>query len=183
MKTIYVKLCLSTFCAILGCTQVFSQTSNSKAVVKNEDTLFVTKPELGTPLVTCMTPPEGFVVSEAFNGYIHFQTNSTILMQSILGANYFQLSSTMNEDFFKRNNLRFVSEEKVVCADGTEGICYRSNFTLETTEFVRLTIYIGDLNNTLWLNITYPVMVQSLVEKPIQEAIVSINFKQAFDEE
>lgn len=183
VKSIKNELFTCIFGALLVICPVFGQTDTTRTeTVANDNVQYIT-PKLSQANISCITPPEGFVVSEAFNGYIHFQTSSTILIQYIEKANYIQLTESMNDAFYKRNNLTFVSKVPFETADGVSGIIFTSTFQLEETEFVRYIVYLGDLNNTLWLNITYPVMIEGMVKNLLEESIKTAQFKLAKNEE
>lgn len=172
---------------ILGCLigafvlvqPVFGQTDTTHTNPVANDSVSYTTPELTQPSVTCFTPPEGFQVSEAFNGYIHFKTSSTILIQYISDVAYTQITQNVDDEFFSRNNLTLISQENFQSTDGTSGVMYTSSFVLKGDEFMRIMVYMGDLNNTLWLNITYPKMVEGLVKDLMIESIKSVQFKLA----
>lgn len=135
--------------------------------------------------VSMVTPPEGFVASDAFAGYIHYQTGSAISIIMIDNVNYLKLAEGMNNDFYKDNSLSFISESKITTDDGTRGMLYKLSFVIDTNEFVRYMAYVGDLNKTLWLSITYPLMVEELVEQDLIKSVLSVNFvtKKEEDEE
>ena len=183
VKSIKNELFTCVFGALIMICPAFGQTDTTQTETVANDNVQYVAPKLSQANIKCLTPPEGFVVSEAFNGYIHFQTSSTILIQYIENANYVQLSESMNDAFFQRNNLKFVSKVPFVTADSVQGIIFTSTFQLEETEFVRYIVYLGDLNNTLWLNITYPVMIEGMVKNVLEESIKSVQFKLAKNEE
>ncbi len=151
-------------------------------LVNRPDTIFVEPSSVNADL-SLIIPPEGFVVSEAFNGYIHYQMATAIIMTMIEGANYINIEKGMTEDFFKVNQLHFITKEKVVTDNGTKGLSYKFSFTLENTEFIRYMVYIGDLNNTLWMNITYPKMADELLSSEIEKVIQSAQLTPRKDEE
>lgn len=183
VKSIKNELFTCVFGALFLICPAFGQTDTTQAeTVANDNVQYIT-PKLSEPNIKCVTAPEGFVVSEAFNGYIHYQTSSTILIQYVENATYLQLADGMDEAFFSRNNLNFVSKTPFETTDGVNGIIFTSTFKLKETEFVRYTVYLGDMNNTLWLNITYPLMVEELVKNVVEETIKSAQFKLAKDEE
>ncbi len=141
------------------------------------------QPEVAQAELSMLTPPEGFVVSESFNGYIHYQASSAIIMTLVMDASYLNIMKGMTEEFFEKNKLTKISDSKIVTDNGTKGISYKFSFDLSGQEFIRYMVYVGDLNQTLWLNITYPKHVEELVEGEILRSIQTINLKPNRDEE
>ena len=74
---------------------------------KQDRTLFTT-PEITEVNIDVITPPEGFEVSPAFNGYIHYQASSAVIINLIKKVNFKKLSEGMNQEFFDKNKLRYV---------------------------------------------------------------------------
>jgi hypothetical protein len=129
-----------------------------------------------------ITPPEGFEPTDLFNGYMHSQASSGIIMTMIENANYIKLSEGMTEEFFRKNDLEFISKKDFVSDNGINGVQYKFSFVTSEIPFIRYMVYAGDLNNTLWLNITYPAKLEGLVEGEILNAIQSIKLKVEQDE-
>ena len=156
----------------------FSFLVNSQTVEssdsKQDRTLFTT-PEITEVNIDVITPPEGFEVSPAFNGYIHYQASSAVIINLIKKVNFKKLSEGMNQEFFEKNKLQYISEKKVTTTSGTKGIWYKFNFTTEGKDFCRYIVYVGDLNKTLWFNFTYPLKLEELVENEILKSIQTID--------
>lgn len=133
--------------------------------------------------VSILTPPEGFVSSDAFAGYIHYQTGSAISLTMIDNVNYLKLVEGMNEEFYKANKLVYISDSKITADDGTSGMLYKFSFKIDTNQYVRYMAYLGDLNKTLWLSITYPLMVEELVEQDLIKSVLSTKFKTKREDE
>lgn len=125
--------------------------------------------------LSMLTPPDSFESSPAFNGYISYKTSSAIIMIQINEANYVALSDGITDDYLLENQLSFISRENIATTHGHSGVIFKLEFQLEGTEFIRYMAFIGDLNKTLWLNITYPKMLEGMVEEPIKQSILSVN--------
>lgn len=177
MKTIILKQLIVILACISSCYSTFAQSSEDSVKWKNQTAANVSQPKILEPDIRCFTAPEGFIISEAYNGYVHFQTSTTVLIQRYENVNLFQLRDAMTEEFYQKNNLRFISQEDFKTEDGTNGIMYRCEFELKDTKFVRYMVYIGDLNHTLWINITYPDVVEALVKEPLLNSIYTTTFK------
>lgn len=139
-------------------------------------------PESSLAELNLLTPPEGFEVSDAFNGYIHYQSSTSIIMTMIENLSYLDMEKGMTEDYFITNQMTFVKSEEVKTDHGYGGLIYKATFTLDNQPFVRYFAYIGNLNNTLWLSITYPTKVEALVESEILKCIQSVNLNPVADE-
>ena len=96
-------------------------------------------------------------------------------MTQINNANYLKIAEGMDDSFYAKNNLNFISKESFTSENGVKGISYKFWFELKGDRFVRYMVYAGDLSTTLWLNITYPEMLQELVEMEILKSINTIN--------
>ena len=118
--------------------------------------------------------PEGFVSSTSFNGYIHLNSATSIVMTSIEHVNFIRLCAGMTPEFFAANGLTLVEEKGFTSSNNVSGRYYKSHFVLNEVPHVRYIVFSGDLNRTLWLNITYPQMFEPLIEKEISGIINSI---------
>lgn len=140
------------------------------------------EPESSSADLNMITPPDGFEISKNFNGYIHFKTGSAIIMTLIKDATYLMIAKGMTEEFYEANKLTLISERKVLTDNGTKGLDYKFSFVLQDVDFIRHMVYVGDLNQTLWLAVTYPKMAEELVEDEILKCIQSINLNPVDDE-
>tara|TARA_R110002072_G_scaffold251518_2_gene410395 strand:- start:23808 stop:24356 length:549 start_codon:yes stop_codon:yes gene_type:complete len=178
-----MKLTLLVVSSVLLGYSSFSQNDSTRQNnSQTEDTIYVV-PSQEKIDIAILTPPEGFVVSESFNGYIDYQNSTAIIMSLLTDVNYIKLDEGMTDEFFKANKLTFISREKVKTNEGVTGLKYTSSFILEDTEFIRQVIYIGKLTNTIWINITYPKKVQELMEQELVKSIASVKFNIQKDEE
>ena len=142
-----------------------------------EDSVKYSQPEMAQADLNLIVPPESFVVSEAFNGYISYQNSTAIIMTQINNANYLKIAEGMNDSFYKANNLNFVSKESFTSDNGVKGVMFKLSFELKGDKYIRYMVYAGDLTKTLWLNITYPQMLEELIELEILKSVKSINLK------
>jgi hypothetical protein len=121
--------------------------------------------------------PEGFVSSTSFNGYIHLNSATSIVMTSVEHVNFLRLCAGMTPEFFSMNGLTLVEEKEFTSDYNVSGRYYKAHFIIDKLPHVRYMIFSGDINNTLWLNITYPQMFEPLIEKEISGIIQSIKAK------
>jgi hypothetical protein len=139
-------------------------------------------PSSGDAPLEMLTPPPSFEVSTAFNGYISLKTSSAIIMIEIHDANYISIVDGITDEYLESNQLEFVSRQDFETTYGFGGVNFKLKFIVDDTEFVRYMTFIGDLNTTLWLNTTYPKMLESLVEEEILKSIHSVNLYPKGDE-
>lgn len=138
-----------------------------------KDTFKVIVPSQSVADLGLITPPPGFQESAAFNGYISYQTSSAIIMTMIENAVYLKISEGMTEDFYAQNGLTFIAEKDIETDSGVNGKYFKLSFDLKGEQFIRYMVYLGDLERTLWLNITYPLQMETLVEPEIIKSIKS----------
>lgn len=149
---------------------------------QENDSIAYKEPEALAASLSMFTPPEGFVPSEQFNGYIHYKIGAAIIMTLITETSYPLIAKGMTQEFFDENKLHYINESEVLTDNGTKGIKYKFSFTLEKHEYIRYMIYVGDLNQTLWLNITYPKLVDDLLEDELMKSIQGISLKATTNE-
>lgn len=140
-----------------------------------QDSVQYVQPEMVDPNLDMIVPPKSFVVSEAFNGYISYENSTAIIMTQINNANYLKIAEGMNETFYKANSLNFISKENFTSNNGVKGVMFKLWFELKGDKYIRYMVYSGDLEKTLWLNITYPQMLEELIEMEVLESVKTIN--------
>lgn len=123
-------------------------------------------------------PPKSFEKATAFNGYHHLQTQTTVVMTMIEGANYLNLKTGMTDQYFADNKLVKVSEQAITTTSGLGGIVYAATFMLNNRQMTRHIVFIGDLNNSLWLSTTFPTEFLPLIEKDLINSYSSVTFPQ-----
>ena len=154
----------------------FSQSDSTSNSRESDDSLKYVTPVASEANVAMLSAPEGFEVAKNFNGYMHAGASSAIIMTMISDVNYIKISEAMTDEYFAANKFTLIHESKIKSENGINGIQYKLAFQIGEQDFIRYMVYSGDLNKTLWLNITYPKMQEELVEAEILKAINSINF-------
>lgn len=165
------------------CAKIEAQIIPPSEQAATKDSIIYIVPEQVDADLNMIKSPEGFIPSEAFNGYINLQASSAIMMILIKNVNYINICQGMKEDFFLKNKLTLISDESIVSDFGVKGHKYKFAFVLNEVNFIRYMVYSGDLNQTLWLNITYPLQMEELIESEILKSIQSINLNPTRDEE
>lgn len=170
---------------LLSSFSLFAQedlTKVSSTDERIEDSLTVVVPESGSANLKLIIPPEGFEPTDKFNGYLHPDASSGIIMTMIENSNYIKIDEGMTEAFYNKNSLVFIEKNDFISDNGIHGIYYKCSFVINETPFVRYIVYAGDLNKTLWLNITYPTKLEHLVEGELLKCIQTISLKADRDE-
>lgn len=121
-------------------------------------------------------PPKNFEKSTVFNGYHHYQTQATVVLTLVDGANYLNIKTGMTEEYFSSNKMVKTNEKSIVTTNGLNGVIYTATFMLNNQQMTRHIVFIGDLNSTIWLSTTFPTEFTSLVEKELIESYNSVNF-------
>ena len=161
---------------------LYAQTDTLNGPQQNADSTKVIVPKQVQADIKMITPPEGFVVSDRFNGYIHYQAGAAIIMSMLENTNFINIEKGMTDDFFRLNQLVLIEKRNFESNNGNKGLIYKSTFVLNGKDFVRYFVYAGDLNRTLWLAITYPKAAEILVDSEILKSIQSINLKPSSDD-
>jgi hypothetical protein len=156
--------------------------SNTGKQHESKDSLIVIKPEEKLADLGFIIPPEGFESTDLFNGYLHAMAGCGIIMTMIDNVNYIKMDEGMTEEFFVSEKLEFIKKDSFTSDNGISGIHYKSTFVIEEQSFVRYLVFAGDLNKTLWLNITYPSKLEAIMEPEILKSIQSITLNPTRDE-
>lgn len=179
MKTIGLgRLLTSLFVLFTAVTMAQEPTKDTTSRIEPQ----ITEPQAQAGNLDMLTPPATFEVSPAFNGYLSKKTSSAIIVTLIEDVTFPLLADGMTPEFYAENKLKFISESDVKTSFGNLGKMYKSSFVLEGDEFMRYMVFIGDLEKTLWLNITYPAIVEPIVEAEIIKCIDSVNLNPVRDE-
>lgn len=148
-----------------------------------EDSLEVVIPSTEDAPINCIVPPNGFEVSDAFNGYISMPNSSAIILVQINNANYLKIAEGMNEEYCRENNFQFISSTDITSDHGVKGKIFKLGFMLEGDEWIRYMVFAGDLQKTIWMNVTYPRKLEELIEGEILKCVQTINLNPAGNEE
>ena len=165
---------LLIFFCMLFLTDTFSQESDQRAVdTTSTPEVIVPKVKLGN--LNMLTPPETFEVATTFNGFLSKKTSSAIIVTLIDNVTFPLIATGMTEEFYAKNKLTFISESDIKTNSGDLGKLFKLSFNLEEDEYIRYMVYVGDLKKTLWLNITYPKVVEAILEPEILKCIDSVD--------
>ena len=144
-----------------------------------DDSLVVIVPTSEPADLRMITPPQGFEESTIFNGYLSIYTSTAIQMQMIQNVVYPKLLEGMNEEWASKYSMTKISDTSIVTDSGFKGHVYKYTYYDSEMKYqaIRYVVYIGDLKDTLWLNIVYPESVEELVEDEILKSLKTVNLK------
>lgn len=166
MKRILLVIVVNyLFCCNYSIAQI-DQNSN--------DTLQYNVPKQVNADLGILIPPPCFEVSTAFNGYLCVSNGSAIMMQMIENISYLQATKNMTDDFFKTNGFTFISVIDLIATSGVKGKVYKLSYVQKDQEYIRYMVFAGDLEKTIWLNITYPKVVEELMELEVLKCLQTI---------
>jgi hypothetical protein len=160
---------LMFFCIV---NETFAQVSDAIDSSATYEEPQVIKAEL-----SMLTPPDGFVKSDQFDGYYNPNMGAAIMMSIIDKVPYSILKASMTEEFFTENKLTKISESPLVVSDKMRGVVYKCSFNTQGHDFIRFIIYAGDLTKTLWINVTYSALLDEQLEPEIMNSLKTINIK------
>ena len=127
--------------------------------------------------IDCITPPEGFMVREGFNGYMHFGTRSSIVIFKLTNRTIINAEEAMNAEYFEANNITLISKKDITTNYGEDGFLYKFGYNLKGEDQIRYSLYLGDLNSVLWINFNYPLKNERIVEKEAIRSLLTVRYK------
>lgn len=158
------------------CTWMFTFFLVIQSFAQNTTPVNIEPTQCEAPLELIQVP-EGFEATKAFNGYLHLQTATSIVMTEVKNVNYLRLCSGMTPEYFSGNGLTLVKEGEFTSDYQVSGKYYKSKFVLNELPHIRYMVFSGDLNHTLWLSITYPELFEAVIEKELPGIFQSIKSK------
>ncbi|MFA5573995.1 MAG: hypothetical protein WC994_02950 [Brumimicrobium sp.] len=136
------------------------------------------EPEVSPAKLSFLAPPEGFVPSTDFDGYINVSIGGAILMSVIDNVPYSILKASMTDEFFKENQMVRISETALKISEDIQGVVYKCSFETQGHKFIRMIVYAGGLTKTLWLNVTYPEIMDEQLYAAMMRSFQSINLSE-----
>ena len=179
MKLVLLKLFTLSLLLFIGvsCFAQEERTGNDT----RKDSLEVVVPTSSHADIKMLVPPVSFEPeTERFNGYFSHTTGAAIVMTMINNVNYLNLAKGMTEEWFANNGFTLLEEKSIVTDSGYKGRSYKCSYVHpenKEVEMIRYQVYIGDLQNTLWLSITYSPLMEELLEDEILKSFQTVNLK------
>lgn len=123
-----------------------------------------------------LTPPEGFDTTSYFLGYFNPKKGASIMMNELQEVGFFQLENGMNDAYYEKNQMTFISKSELKTSSGTKGLIYKMSFSQHGIPFLRYVVFAGDETHTLWLHVTFPGRYESELEGPILNCFKTIDY-------
>ncbi|MGQ9847048.1 MAG: hypothetical protein ACUVQP_06050 [Bacteroidales bacterium] len=132
-----------------------------------------------------ISPPKNFKPVESIRGLIHLATTTSITCTEIKGFNYTQIIEQLTPEYIASQNAILNETEEVTTDNGMPGKLFTISFTVpakdskhKDTPFERLMLFTGDMDNTVWLNATYPQSVKRFVYKIVRKSLLSVKLNE-----
>jgi hypothetical protein len=169
-KTILVLL--FTF---FGLTGAFSQENEGRRPVDTTSMEYIRPVKNFNKF--CLTAPEGFETTDEFNGFVHWNTKSSILVSEVHGRTIVDAEESLNDEYYKSNQVTLVSKTKIKTDFGEDALLYKFSFDLNKDKWFRYSLFIGSLNSVLWINASYLEKYEKVVETEIVNSLKTTKFK------
>jgi|TARA_R110000737_G_scaffold98184_2_gene132443 hypothetical protein len=125
---------------------------------------------------SCLTAPEGFETRDGFPGYINISTKSSIVLSLVKNKTLVDAEAAMSEEYFTKEKVTLVSKEQVETTNHEKGILYKFKFQINGEDWLRYSLFLGDLSNVLWVNANYMEKYKSVVEEELLRSILTTKF-------
>jgi hypothetical protein len=126
---------------------------------------------------SCLIAPEGFETKEGFPGYLHIATKSSITISLVKNKTLVDAESAMSEEYFSRENVTLLSKEKIETNNHEKGFIYKFKFQVKDEDWLRYSLFLGDINNVLWVNASYMEKYKDVIEEELLKSILTTKFK------
>lgn len=131
-----------------------------------------------------ISPPKYFKPVENIHGFIHIPTMSSMTCTEIKGYHYTQLTEQLTSEYIASQNATLNSTEDIILDNQQPARLFYISFTIpakdslhKDTPFERLMLFTGDMENTIWINVTYPQAVKRFVHNIILKSLKTVHFR------
>lgn len=132
-----------------------------------------------------ISPPKNFKPVKNIRGLIHLATTTSITCTEIKGYHYTQIIEQLTPEYIASQNAILNETEEVITDNGMPGKLFTISFTVlakdstqKDTPFERVMLFTGDMENTIWLNATYPQSVKRFVAKIVRKSLLSVKLNE-----
>jgi hypothetical protein len=174
-----LNLLMKTFllpCAIVLATTLFAQ---ENTINKSDSTSAapMRQNQIKPGDLNLIKVPEGFVVSDYFHGYIDFINRSAIYVYELDSINPEFAMEGSSESFIKQSGAQYLGSEEILSDKGVKGYCVKSSFTSKEKDYLRITVYAGNFDNTFILDIVLPKSSSDEYVRSVENCFNSINYQ------
>jgi len=120
-------------------------------------------------------PPEHFIEDPSINGFVHSGSATTIQIIEVPGVSSSIIEQSMSKDYIEAQNYILLEKINLVTENGSEAIMYLVRFTSNDLEYERAMFFTGQ-ENTIWININYPVSIKKLIFPAIEACLKSVQY-------
>lgn len=158
---------------------VIAQESNSLGVSERDSTEYSeeNKTKVLSPELSLIHPPVGFDSSIYFHGYVNLLKRSAIVLREVVdyGVDEVMLAAN-NDSYYESRGLTFINKTEFISNHGIKGVYLKMSFKdKQGVDFERFMVYAGNNNNTLVIDIVYPIEFK--LEEDMMKCIQSIEYK------
>lgn len=160
--------------ALLTCFSLSGQVTIKADSVQSDQSASITN--LKPADINWYSPPEGYVVSEYFNGYINWYFKAAIYMYELDSVNYDLAGDPTRELMDSGQGYALIREQEFKTNQGVRGYYIKSKLTEQ--DFIRYTVFVDKGENTIIIDI---VLSEKTPEENIQEmeeSFTTINFSE-----
>lgn len=147
--------------------------------------LILQKPILLPQTHVWISPPKNFKPVDNIRGLIHLATTTSITCTEIKGYHYTQIIEQLTPEYIASQNAILNETEEVITDNGMPAKLFTISFTVpakdstqKDTPFERVMLFTGDMENTIWLNATYPQSVKRFVSKIVRKSLLSVKLNE-----
>lgn len=198
MKLLLLFINIFLLIGLLGAQTIKIDTSKVKTLklIKNRDQfkehfkdsasyLVLQTPILLPQTNVWISPPKNFKPIESIRGLIHLPTTTSITCTEIKGYNFERITEQITPEYIAKQDAVLDSVEEVTTNSGMPGKLFTISFTIpakdstqKDTPFERLMLFTGNIDNTVWLNATYPKSVKRFVYKIVRKSLLTVKLNE-----
>ncbi|MFW6302033.1 MAG: hypothetical protein ACOC01_00780 [Bacteroidales bacterium] len=121
-----------------------------------------------------IAPPADFDVQPSINGFIHKGSSTSIQVIEIHNVCCETVIKSLSKNYFKEQGFELIKSERIRLHNGDAGKLYLTKYTAGEENYRRIFFFTG-INNTVWININYPTIVEGLIYKPIVASLKTVS--------
>jgi hypothetical protein len=128
-----------------------------------------------------ITPPTGFKQVDFIIGFFNYSNGASIQIQKVDSVAYVLVAQGLSNENLNAQSVTLISKENVTAANGKKGILVIMEFEVtqneEVRKYERMSFLTGDMNNTIFINANYPLLVKDLVYDAIKNSLLTAKFE------
>ncbi|MFO7879339.1 MAG: hypothetical protein ACQES0_05990 [Bacteroidota bacterium] len=121
-----------------------------------------------------IAPPEDFIVQPSINGFIHKGSSTSIQVIEIHNVCCEAVIKSLSKNYFKEQGFDLIKSESIQLHNGDTGKLYLTKYSAGGENYRRIFFFTG-IDNTVWININYPTIVEGLIYKPIVASLKTVS--------